>query len=260
MKAEIWKKLPIGSGIYEVSNYGNVKTHYRSEEGRLLNIYTDRLGYQKIRLCIEGNKSKEYSVHRLVALMFVPNPFLYNEVNHLDGNKKNNYYENLEWCTRSQNMKHAFAIGLDYTPSGSEHHSAKAFTQFDMKGNFIKHWGCIAECARILLETDEKFQKEFSNARSLSANIGHVLNGKHKSCCGYLFSYNTVATIPNYDTRNKPIIATDKKNGEQLEFSKIQGVEGYIMPNGQKANASNIVKCCKGKRPSHAGYYWNYKK
>ena len=51
-------------------------------------------------------------------MLFVPNPYQYNEVNHLDGNKKNNYYENLEWCTHQQNMRHAFDIDLDYVGKG----------------------------------------------------------------------------------------------------------------------------------------------
>lgn len=55
---------------------------------------------------------KDKYVHRLVAYYFVENPNKYKEVNHIDGNKENNCADNLEWCTRSQNNKHAFEIGL----------------------------------------------------------------------------------------------------------------------------------------------------
>ena len=260
MRDEIWKMLPIGNNKYEISNYGRIKTHYLSEEGRLLSITTDRLGYKKVNLYI-NNKSKQYCVHRLVALMFVPNPFMYNEINHIDGNKANNYFENLEWCTHSHNMKHAFTTGLDYVPTGAEHDNAKDFNQFDMEGNFIKHWDCIAECSRYLIENDEQFKKEFVNAHSLAANICHVLNGQHKSCCGYLFSYKDKVEIPTYNNyHEKPVIAIDKKTGEQIDFSGVKKTEGYTMPNGKKTIATIVSKCCKGKRESHAGYYWNYKK
>ena len=62
-----------------------------------------------IRAIING---KDEYVHRLVAKYFVPNPNGYLEVNHIDGNKENNCADNLEWCTRSQNNKHAFQTGL----------------------------------------------------------------------------------------------------------------------------------------------------
>ena len=55
---------------------------------------------------------KQLSVHRLVALHFLPNPYNYSQVNHKDGNKLNNHYSNLEWCTAKQNMQHAFGTGL----------------------------------------------------------------------------------------------------------------------------------------------------
>ena len=55
---------------------------------------------------------KQLSVHRLVATHFLPNPYNYSQVNHKDGNKLNNHYSNLEWCTAKQNMQHAFETGL----------------------------------------------------------------------------------------------------------------------------------------------------
>lgn len=67
---------------------------------------TDK-GYCKI-----AHNGKFVSVHRLVAQAFIPNENNLPEVNHKDGNKLNNASENLEWCTRSQNMKHAYAAGL----------------------------------------------------------------------------------------------------------------------------------------------------
>lgn len=68
-------------------------------------------GYERIWLTINGKK-EHHSVHRLVALNFVPNPEKKLEVNHIDGNKLNNNASNLEWCTRSENEQHAWKNGL----------------------------------------------------------------------------------------------------------------------------------------------------
>ena len=54
----------------------------------------------------------QITAHRLVAFCFLENSKEFKEVNHIDGNKKNNFYKNLEWCTRSHNVKHCFQIGL----------------------------------------------------------------------------------------------------------------------------------------------------
>lgn len=97
-------------GIYIITRQGDV---YRIlKNGRTVKrkgrLHTN--GY--IRATING---KDAYVHRLVAECFVANPYGYKEVNHKDGNKRNNCADNLEWCTRSQNNKHAFETGLrDY--------------------------------------------------------------------------------------------------------------------------------------------------
>lgn len=73
----------------------------------------DNKGYKRVVLRHRGdNTSYGRYVHRLVAEHFVPNPNGYAEVNHIDGDKSNNHYSNLEWCTRKQNIDHAWSTGL----------------------------------------------------------------------------------------------------------------------------------------------------
>ncbi|MFA6069813.1 MAG: NUMOD4 domain-containing protein, partial [Janthinobacterium sp.] len=122
---EIFKEIDWLKGIYEVSNKGRVKslarTSYRSN-GRILikkeRIMTNSVnffGYETVYL----NK-KRYPVHRLVAIHFLVNENSFPEVNHIDGNKKNNNVENLEWCNRSFNLKHAYKTGLKVGMKGDK--------------------------------------------------------------------------------------------------------------------------------------------
>lgn len=78
---------------------------------RNLTIQTDKLGYQRVELTDGGNRHS-FGLHRLVATAFVENKLNKPEVNHIDGNKQNNFFSNLEWVTRSENMKHAIRTGL----------------------------------------------------------------------------------------------------------------------------------------------------
>lgn len=105
---EIWKSIEHYEDAYEISNHG----HVRRTDG--------------VELSIQGPPSRRYcaiqlwkngvfvtrAIHRLVALAFIPNPEDKPEVNHKDGVKSNNCADNLEWMTRSEQMKHAFATGL----------------------------------------------------------------------------------------------------------------------------------------------------
>jgi len=81
---------------------------------------TDKEGY--VRVYVSG---KLIRLHRIIAQTFVANPKNYTEVNHKDGNKKNNHADNLEWCTRKQNMRHATRIGLHRLGFGEEAIRAK---------------------------------------------------------------------------------------------------------------------------------------
>lgn len=79
--------------------------------GKPLKPRITNCGYVRVALRIDG-VVKDYLIHRLVASTHLENPDNLPTVNHKDGNKLNNHKDNLEWCTKSQNMKHAVATGL----------------------------------------------------------------------------------------------------------------------------------------------------
>lgn len=111
---EIWKDIDGYQGLYQISNLGNVKSLKRkgSRIERILKPYRSKHGYLNVILRI-NNINKNYQVHRLVMESFVDNPEKKLTVNHLDGIKSNNNLSNLEWNTYSENLKHAFNIGLN---------------------------------------------------------------------------------------------------------------------------------------------------
>lgn len=106
--AEIWKYIEGTEQKYMISNYGNVKSLCNHKE-RLLTITTQKSGYNYVMLQING-KAKNYRLHRLVAMAFVPNPNGYKEINHIDGDKANNRADNLEWVTRKYNCNYSYKV------------------------------------------------------------------------------------------------------------------------------------------------------
>jgi len=95
---------------YYISNYGKVFS-YKKNKLKQLKPYYDKDGYLIVNL-MQNNNRKAFKVHRLVAIYFINNINNLPQVNHIDGNKENNKYQNLEWCNSSQNNKHAYDSGL----------------------------------------------------------------------------------------------------------------------------------------------------
>lgn len=121
MDNEIWKDIKGFEGLYQVSNLGRVKSveHIvndplngtRTVKERILSSEKMKCGYLRTALS-KDSKMKKVLTHRLVAETFIPNSQNKPQVNHIDGNKKNNAVSNLEWCNNSENILHADKTGL----------------------------------------------------------------------------------------------------------------------------------------------------
>jgi len=120
MEIEEWKLIP-NSKNYAISNFGRTKRLKKRrwmKMNKCWSIKPEKIltpstqnskGYVRIRVHYK-NYSRMESIHRLVALEFKVNPNIneFNQVNHIDGNKTNNYWRNLQWCNNSMNQKHNF--------------------------------------------------------------------------------------------------------------------------------------------------------
>lgn len=99
---------------YLISHNGEV---YSKKSKRLLKPLENKKGYLSIELWANYKRTVK-KIHRLVAETFIDNPLEKKEINHIDGNKQNNHVSNLEWCSRSENVKHAYTAGLRISRKG----------------------------------------------------------------------------------------------------------------------------------------------
>ena len=120
---EEWRRI-IFRGIqtnYHVSSYGNISGIRRSQ----LRPVVDKYGYQIFSLHLPNGVRYSAKIHRCVAEAFIPNPNNLPQVNHKDGIKSHNWVSNLEWVTGSENIKHAYDIGIKVNRQGVDHEWTK---------------------------------------------------------------------------------------------------------------------------------------
>lgn len=175
---EIWKDIPGYEGLYQVSNLGRVKALERMTKRERPLFVKERIlcpgkrtGYLIVSLG-SGKARKSYSVHRLVANAFIPNPENKRTVNHKDGNKMNNEASNLEWNTDKENLNHAIKTGLLKYENNRK--GSKPVAQYDQDMNLITIYPSMREAER---------------AGFTQTKISLCCAGKRKSHKGYIWKY-----------------------------------------------------------------------
>lgn len=167
---EEWKNIPKeiidNNEGYKISNMGRLK----SDKGRITEGSKNLAGYLRVTV-----KNKRYSLHRLVAQVFITNPENKPFVNHKDGNKENSKLENLEWMTGVENTKHAHDSG--FFPN------TKPIVQYDKNMNKINIFKSMNEAENILN----------IKASSISMCCNNI-KGK-LSCGGFIFKYQDDKTV-----------------------------------------------------------------
>jgi len=130
---EEWIDVLGWEGFYQVSNLARVRSLKRTianssgayrTYGGAIRKQVNRQGYLSVGMW-RDNKLTGVSIHRLVAIAFIPNPDNKPEINHINGIKTDNRPENLEWTTRSENVQHAFDTGLKIGPRGEKQGMSK---------------------------------------------------------------------------------------------------------------------------------------
>ena len=149
---------------YQVSNLGRI----RSKKGILKPIKSSN-GYLHIFLYNNGIK-KQFLLHRLVCKAFKKNIYNLSEINHIDGNKENNNINNLEWCTRKENVHH-FLLSNKLNNT-----IAKKVSQFDLLGNKLNSYKSIREASR--------------QSNIDAHNIIYCCRGQKKTAGNYIWQYD----------------------------------------------------------------------
>lgn len=215
-KEEIFKDIKGYEGLYQISNFGNVKSLERDKiypngkiqpkKEQFLKPFINGGGYPTVRLC-KKSKVKNYTVHRLVATAFIPNPDNLPCVNHKDENKQNNNVENLEWCSVAYNNNygtrlervssshkgkpHPWQIGRKHSEETRikmkiarnkrpHPYNRKPIEQYDKEGNFIRTWDYIRQL-------NDVFGKIVSPA------ITACCKGRAKTAHGFIWKYKDVS-------------------------------------------------------------------
>lgn len=171
---EVWKDIDGYEGLYQVSNFGRVKSLMfinnivRKHREKFVSLNITKKRRCLVHLYKEG-KRKAVLVHRLVALAFIENPNNYPQINHKDGNPKNNTVENLEWCNASYNAKHAYNNKLN---------------------NLLEY--NISNMKKIIRNDGKIFDNAYMASKELNVSVCSIrdcLKGRIKTCKGFKFDY-----------------------------------------------------------------------
>lgn len=169
-------------GLYKIDRFGNIWSYPRERKGRnncirkckgkQLKWKINNRGYAYVDLCNKDSKICRYLVHRLVALVFLPNPKSLPQINHKDENPLNNCVDNLEWCSNEYNQHYSQTYRKAQQATGL---LATPVKQFDKNGIFLAEFSSFTEAEKIT-GVDH-------------SGISKCCKGLYKTAGGYIWKY-----------------------------------------------------------------------
>lgn len=208
---------------------------YNSNTGKYLKGQVGKNGYLSYNLTLPDGSKKRLYAHRLVAIAYIPNVENKKEVNHIDGNKTNNYVDNLEWVSAQENQAHAIQTDL------------RAFNHvycFNKDKQLVAEYLNVAEAAKA--------------AHISKSIIMQEVNKEIKALSGgfYWSKEPTLGEVKNYPNTGKAKIVNQYDlNGKFIMQYPSTGVAARAL--GLKSN-SHIGECCRGKISSYKGFVWRF--
>lgn len=256
---EEWRAIKGYEGLYEVSNLGRVRSldrmyykHYKDGRvirtklrGRILKptINNNGAGYYMVSL-VYKNVYVTRTVHRLVAIAFIPNPDNLPEVNHKDENTRNNCVDNLEWCTRLYNARYGTGIERNLLPR------RRKIEQLTKDGKHIAYHLGVRELCRV--------------TGMHKRSIQNCLNKKpkFKTAYGYIWRYVNVGDDVEFDLLHSSVQYTKKdrtveqltKDGKHIAYYKNPSQAAMVM----SCTLQNILRAINAPHQTANGYKWKY--
>lgn len=241
---EIWKTTTVNKD-YEVSNLGNIRSNKRGTS-RLLKPFSrgsrqqdkDKKGrYLSVRLLSNGVE-QDYSVHRLVALAFIPNPRNLPFVNHINGIRDDNRVENLEWCDASYNIWHSYNI------LGNTNGTNIAVVQYTKEGEYVREYGSINEAYRIT-DIDSSTIAEVCRKDTVRKTAG-----------GFIWRYKGDEDVAIEYAKTSSVVQISKYGEKIKTFPSVR--EAAKEANTSEGGISGI--CMKRARGYNyaGGFIWRY--
>lgn len=220
---EKWLKVA-GFENYEISNIGRLK----NSKGEIMKPWNDSHGYLDVKF-YKDKKSYHRKIHRLVAEAFIPNPENKQQVNHIDGNPMNNFFENLEWVTPKENIRHL----LETKGISNQFSKMCKVASYDMNGDLLKTFKTPTEAA-------EFYGFKNFKGKNDARNINDCCSGNKKSYKGLMFRYFDKTVLTKINKYEKIT-----RNGEKIEAKNlITGEEYFFLSVAEASRELAVDRTC----------------